>query len=86
MFLKLLYRHVYRPASEANRDAVLGEVVDKNGRRGGAVLVAPRLALLTADTWYEGEKCNEEAVFRVQGQSAAIIRAWRVEACVLVAL
>jgi hypothetical protein len=83
----MLYNKAARPACEATREAVVGEVVDKRGRRGGAVLVAPRLALLAADTLYEGYKSTEqEAVFRVQGQSAAIIQAWRVGNCILAEL
>jgi hypothetical protein len=66
VFLNALYRHATRPACEATRETVVGEVVDKTGRRGGAVLVAPRLALLAADTLYEGYKCTEqEATFQV---------------------
>jgi hypothetical protein len=81
-----LYRHACRPASEANRQAVVGQVVDKTGRRGGAVLVAPRLVILAEDTLYGGEECKEKVVFWVKGQSAVIIQAWSVGDCILAEL
>jgi hypothetical protein len=41
------------PASEATREAVVGEAVNKKGRLGAAVLVGPRLVLLAADAVFE---------------------------------
>ncbi len=74
------------PASEATREAVVGEVASKKGRLGAAVLVAPRVVLLAADAMFEGEQAHEEAAFRVQGTSAAIVRAWQVGDCALAEL
>ncbi len=75
-----------RPASEASREAVVGEVIAGDARLGGAVLVAPRLALLAADALYYGEKAHQEASFRVQGCSTAVVRSWKVGACALAEL
>jgi hypothetical protein len=74
------------PASEATRKAVVGAAFNKKGRLGAAMLVAPRLVLLTADAMFEGEQAHEEAAFRVQGTSTAIVRAWQVGNCALAEL
>jgi hypothetical protein len=50
------------------------------------VLVAPRLVLLAADAMFEEEQPHEEAVFEVQGTTAAIVRAWKVGDCALAEL
>ncbi len=64
----------------------MGEAVNEKGRLGGAVLVGPRVVLLAADAMFEGEQAHEEAVFRVQGSSTAIVRAWKVGDCALAEL
>jgi hypothetical protein len=66
--------------------SVVGEVTAGGVRRGGAVLVAPRLALMEAGVLFGGEMGGREVVFSVIGVSTAVVQVWRVEGCVLAEL
>jgi hypothetical protein len=59
--------------------SVIGEVTANDIRRGGAILVAPRLILTAADVL--PEKTIEPTAFQVLDCSSAVVRVWRVGEC-----